>query len=432
MFGFNFVDRFDLPNIVRVNWDAAGGGANFTLVPPSSNIIMNGTIAVTNYEIQLVESDGAPRRSAINNYNANLNFSYFGANNQLDYGFEFNGFNTDFQFRNFVGVTFTQRDFTTELSGYFKYKQKIRNLIIEPGFRIQYYASQPALSLEPRFGLKYNISDRVRFKAGGGLYSQNLISTVNDQDIVNFFIGFLAGPEEQLFRPGTREATSDRLQRSLHGVAGFEIDLRDNLELNIEPYYKGFTQLININRSKLSEQDPDFITETGEAYGIDFSIRYETPKAYVWLTYSLGRVTRDDGEEVYPTVFDRRHNVNFLTTYNFGEDKSWEASARWNLGSGFPFTLTQGFFQSVNFDDLLFTDILTGNNDLGTILSDERNDGRLSFYHRLDVSLKKTIEFSKYSSLEVNLSVTNVYDRENIFFVDRVTNNRVNQTTNFT
>ena len=428
LFGFNFADRFNLLDVVRVNWDARGGGANFRLVPPSSNIILNGTASFTSYEIALQQSDGAPRSSAIDNYNINLNFTYFGLNNQLDYGFEFNGFNTDFQFQNFIGLSFEQRDFTTELSGYVKYKQKIGNLIIEPGFRIQYYASQPALSLEPRVGLKFNATDNLRFKAGAGLYSQNLISTVNEQDIINFFIGFLAGPEERLFKPGsTTEFTDDRLQRSAHAVAGVEIDLTDNIELNVEPYYKRFTQLININRNKLSEQDPDFATETGDAYGIDFSLRYENKSAYIWLTYSLGRVTRDDGFQVYPTVFDRRHNINFLTTYAFGESKSWEASARWNMGSGFPFTLTQGFYQNVPFDDFLLTDILTGNYDLGTILSEDRNDGRLSFYHRLDVSLKKTIEFSKNSRLETTLSVTNAYNRENIFFIDRITNSRVNQ-----
>jgi hypothetical protein len=427
LFGFNFVDRFDLLGVVNVNWDSFGAGANFTLVPPSSNIVMNGTVAFSSYEIGLIQSDGAPRISGINSYNANLNFSYYGLRNQVDYGFEFNGFNTDFQFRNLVGLTFSQRDFTTELSGYIKYKQRLGNLILEPGVRLQYYASQSTLSFEPRFGMKLNITDGIRFKAAGGLYSQNLISTVNELDVVNFFVGFLAGPEETIFKPGTREPTKDRLQRSLHGVAGLEIDVSDNIEVNIEPYYKGFTQLISINRNKLSEQDPDFITETGDAYGIDFSVRYENKNAYVWLTYSLGRVTRDDGEQVYPTIFDRRHNINFLATYTFGENRTWEASARWNMGSGFPFTLTQGFYQDVSFEDFIFTDVLTGNFDLNTILSDQRNDGRLSYYHRLDVSLKKTFEFSRDLKLESILSVTNVYDRDNIFFIDRITNNRVNQ-----
>lgn len=427
VFGFNFSDRFDFVGLAKLNWDSWGVGANFTLIPPRSNIIMDGTAAISDYKVVLDEGDGNPRLSSINSYSAILNFTYFGADSQINYGFEFNGFNTNFEFRNIFGVTFRQEDFTTELAGYMKYKYTIGDLILEPGLRIQYYASQNKMSFEPRFGLKYNATEYLRFKAAGGLYSQNLISTVNEQDIVNFFVGFLAGPEERLLKPGSNEPASDRLQRSMHGVAGVEVDLLPNLSLNVEPYYKRFNQLIQINRNKLTADDPDFVTETGEAYGIDFSVRYEDRQVYLWATYSLAYVNRDDGEQVYPTIFDRRHNVNLLGTYSFGKNLSWEASVRWNLGSGFPFTTTQGFYQSNNFTDLLTTDVLTGNNNLGTILSDDRNDGRLSYYHRMDVSLKKSISFSKYAGMEIVASVTNAYNRENIFYVDRVTNNRVNQ-----
>lgn len=427
LFGFNFTDNFNFVGLAKLNWNTFGAGANFTLVPPLSNVVMDGTVAYSKYDIMLTEADGKPRSSGITSYSAILNFTYFGNRTQLNYGFEFTGFNTDFNFVNPIGITFKQKDFTTELAGYLKYKQKLGDFIFEPGLRMHYYASQAKMSVEPRIGLKYNITDNLRFKFAGGFYSQNLISSVNEFDVVNFFVGFLAGPEETLYEPGTRTETNSRLQKSIHAITGLEIDVNDRLQLNIEPYYKNFTQLININRNKLSELDPNFTTETGKAYGIDLSAKYEYKDLYVWITYSLASVNRDDGEQVYPTVFDRRHNVNFLTTYNFGKKKAWEASLRWNFGSGFPFTQTQGFYQQNPYSDLLLTDILTGNYQLGTILTDERNGGRLSYYHRLDASLKRTFTFSKNSSLEAVLSVTNVYNRENIFYVDRISNNRVNQ-----
>lgn len=427
LFGFNFVDRFNFAGIVDLGWDSFGAGMNFTLVPPRSNFIMDGTIAYSDYDITLIESDGDPRNSQISNTSVALNFTYFGYKKEVKYGFEFNGFNTDFSFKNSLGVTSEQKGFTTELSGYVKYKQEIGNLIIEPGLRLQIYASQSTVLPEPRLGIKYNITDFLRFKAAGGFYSQNLISTVNDLDVVNFFVGFLAGPEEALFEPNSTTKTDNNLQRAIHGVAGFEADVTDRIEVNVEPYYKRFTQLININRNKIDGTDPDFVTETGDAYGIDFSVRYEGQKAYIWATYSLSYVNRDDGLQEYPTIFDRRHNVNFLGTYTFGADNAWEASIRWNLGSGFPFTQTQGFYENVSFEDIIFTDILTGNFDLETLLSDELNGGRLSFYHRLDGSLKRTFKFSKNTHLDIIASVTNIYDRDNIFFVDRVSNNRVDQ-----
>ena len=253
-------------------------------------MVIGGTIAFSNYDIGLQEGDDDPRLSGIASYSAGLDFTYFERDNELKYGFEFSGFNTDFTFVNPFGITFQQRDFTSELSAFIKYKMKFNRLVLEPSFRFQFYASQPKLSLEPRFGMKYNITDWMRFKAAGGLYSQNLVSTVNEEDIVNLFVGFLAGPEETIFRPGTRERTKDRLQRSIHAVAGFEFDLTDRIELNVEPYYKRFTQLININRNKLTEEDPEFTTETGNAYGLDFLVKYTSPQIYFWLAYSLGYV----------------------------------------------------------------------------------------------------------------------------------------------
>ena len=55
----------------------------------------------------------------------------------------------------------------------------------------------------------------------------------------------------------------------------------------------------------------------------------------------------------------------------------------------------------------------------------KRNRGRLPYYHRLDVSLKKTIDLSKYSDLEIVASATNAYDRANIFYFDRIRSSRV-------
>ena len=70
---------------------------------------------------------------------------------------------------------------------------------------------------------------------------------------------------------------------------------------------------------------------------------------------------------------------------------------------------------------------MTSNPTLGIIYSGKRNGGRLPDYHRLDLSLKKVITFSKYVKLDVVASATNAYNRDNIFYFDRVSYERVNQ-----
>ena len=79
------------------------------------------------------------------------------------------------------------------------------------------------------------------------------------------------------------------------------------------------------------------------------------------------------------------------------------------------------------FVDGLGTDVYSGQGDLGILYSDVRNGGRLPYYHRLDISLKRLFKFSKRSSMEVTASATNMYDRQNIFYFDRVRYQRVNQ-----
>ena len=428
LFGINFRDGFDFAGLARLNWVTSGGGTRFVLVPQNSNILLDGALSYTTYQLELQEPAEAPRSSGVNAYSAQLNFTYSGNRQQLNYGFEFSGFSTDFRFRNPFGVNFAQRDFTSEIAGYFKYRYNFEKLILEPGFRLHFYASQSRISPEPRISLKYNALPWLRFKAAGGMYSQNLLSTVNDLDVVNFFVGFLAGPEQTIYQPGTRTPVNNRLQQAGHAVAGVEIEPSGRITLEAEAYWKSFSQLIQVNRNKLSGSDPDFSIETGDAAGVDFSFKYQGPAVYLWAAYSLARTFRDDGQQEYPTVFDRRHNLNLLGVHNFGAERRWEAGFRWNLGSGFPFTQTQGFFQEVPFArDLLRTDVRTGNFPVGIILSDTRNGGRLPYYHRLDVSLKYTLPTGPRSSLECNASVTNVYNRPNVFYVDRVTNQRVNQ-----
>ncbi len=428
-FGFNFQDKVAFNDLANYEWNTLGGGMNFNLLPKGSPTIITGRIGFSDYQsVTSNVNDSAPRSSGISGFNFDLKFTSFGKKSEVNYGLGVNGFKTTFNFLNRFGITIDQQENTTEINSFVKYKHQFGNLIVEPGVRINFYASLNTFSPEGRLGLKYNLTDYLRLKLAGGIYSQNLTSTVNDRDIVNLFVGFLSGPEQIIYKPNSTEKADHHLQKAWHAIGGLEIDLGDNIELNVEPYLKDFTQLINLNRNKQTVQEPEFVTETGLAKGLDFSLKYQSPSWYIWSTYSLGKVTRNDGLQTYATNFDRRHNVNFLATYSFGHDKSWEASMRWNFGTGFPFTRTQGFYQLIDINKQgIDFDYLKTNGDLGIIYSSQRNDGRLPTYHRLDLSIKKTIKFMKHASLDITAGVTNVYNRQNIFYFDRVQYKRVNQ-----
>ena len=392
-------------------------------------MLIGGSLTASNYNISLQEADPTPRTSGINSFAGGLDFTVFGRQSELKYGVEISGFTTDLGFRNPLGFDFKQNENTTELAGYIRYRRTFNKLVIEPSLHIHNYNALGETTFEPRFAAKLNASDKFRFKFSGGLFSQNLISTVSEKDIVNLFVGYLSGPEEKLLNPDRTANVSSKLQKAMHIIGGFEIDLSKRWDLNIEGYYKKFNQLIDINRTKSKFTDPNYITETGDAYGIDFSTKYADKHWSIWGTFSHAYVTRFDGDTktTYPTNFDRRNNMNIVLTYAFGENNSWEASMRWNYGSGFPFTQTVGFYTKYPFTEGVNTNVLTGNPDLGIIYSSKRNGGRLPDYHRLDMSVKKAIKFTKYVGLDVVASATNVYNRDNIFYFDRLSYKRVNQ-----
>jgi len=436
LFGFKFSDNVSYQGLSNLGWDSYGIGANLAVVPSGSTVMIKANMSYSDYTISLQTLDNLPSTSGIKGFNGGLDFLYFLGKNQFVWGLEVSGFNTNFNFYNSVGRLLTQFENTTELGVYLKYKWNLGNLLIEPGFRAQYYASMSEVSPEPRLGLKYNINEFLRFKLAAGIYSQNLVAANSDRDVVNLFYGFLSG---DLNLPETFKGKdiTHKLQKSEHLIAGFEVDITNKIDLNIEGYLKNFSQLSTINRNKVYDDNyinndkpdylkKDFLIETGYAYGIDMLLKYDQKKLYVWFVYSLGWVKRDDGVQIYNPHYDRRHNVNLVATYKFGKKESWNVSARWNLGSGFPFTQTAGFYEETDLYNSLNYPYWQSNGSLGIIYGD-LNTGRLPYYHRLDVTLNKVISFSQNSKLEINFSITNVYNRQNIFYFDRVDYNRVDQ-----
>lgn len=436
LFGFNFNDRVNFRQIADIGWNSLGLGANFVLIPEGSTSLISGTMAYSDYQAEQTEADGAPRQSGITGFNGNINITQFLGTDEVVYGVDVVGFSTNFRFTNPGGLILSQDANTTELAAYAKYKYLTEKLVLEPGFRIHAYSSLGEVSLEPRLGAKYNLTKKLRLKFAGGVYSQNLISAQSDRDIVNLFYGFLSGPDNLPRTFDGAEVTS-KLQKARHAIAGAEIDLGRHLEFNVETYIKDFNQLTNINRDKIYDDieefadKPDFlkkdyIIERGQAYGFDFRLKYDRKRFYAWATYSWTYVDRFDGIRTYNPSFDRRHNINLVSTYTFGKDLNWELSGRWNFGSGFPFTQTQGFHPNINVDNGINTDFLSQNGGLGIVYADF-NQGRLPTYHRLDVSVRHTYAISDRSELDFNFSVSNMYNRQNIFYFDRVRFSRVNQ-----
>ena len=447
VFGFRHTDNVNFEFPANIGWESIGGGGDFQLLPSGAGAIVSGGFAYSSYQTSLAQqSDSFPRRSSIVGFNGNLQVDYiFNSIDEFTFGTSFLGFSTDYVFTNAAGLRPSQQASNTEAAIFFNYKKvfqeerpsgrKFERAVLEPGLHFHYYNNQPGVRVEPRLRGKLNLN-RVSLSFGTGIYSQNLLSAISDRDVVQLFQGFLSAPDNLQDRIKT-----STLQTAWHGLLGVQVELVPNLSTTVEGWYKNFTQLTNTNRDAQFPSDPDFITETGEAYGLDLILRYQKRNLYLYGTYGLARVTRNDRlsdpePRTYAPNFDRRHSINLVASYRAGAygliqeagrrlkpkfvTHRWELSLRWNLGSGFPFTQTQGYYEQLSFNQNGGqTDIATQNGQLGVILSDDLNAGRLPYYHRLDFSVKRRFVLRNAVLFEFDASAINIYNRQNLFFFDR-------------
>ncbi len=437
LFGFNFRDNVNFPGSTSYGWKQSGLGSRFTLIPEGKQSKIDGFITYSDYQIEQKELDNKPRSSSISGLNMGVVANSYNKKDEIKYGFEVNAFSTDFSIFNANNRQISQQEFTTELCGFGLYKWVRQRFTLEAGTRVQYYASLGNTSLEPRVSGKYLLTKKLIFKAAVGKYSQNLLSAFSDRDVVNLFYGFLSGPDN-LQKKFNGEEVKSRLQLARHAVAGFDYDINKYSEIGVEGFYKSFDQITNINREKLFDDDgnysvyserlkKDYIVESGNAYGADIRYKFDNVKrVYIWAVYSLTYVNRFDGLNSYSPHWDRRHNANFVMDYVLDKNNRWSANLRWNFGSGFPFTQTQGFYEKFDFQNGPSTNYAQTNGQLG-ILYAGFNEGRLPTYHRLDGSVRYNFKPKNNFKSYIVFSVTNIYNRKNIFYFDRVNYTRVNQ-----
>ena len=458
LFAFNFDVHAQLlndssnavnPVVANYHWKATGAGATFVITPGNSAALIDGKFAISNYNITLgneqvvIPQDTMPRSSQIGGFQAAINFTYFLPNySQLKYGVDVSGTNTSLNYYSSNGFITAENQQGTVAALYFLYRKDFSNtFILEPSIRFQYYSELNKLSPEPRLGIKYNISDNVRLKFAAGIYSQDIISTKSDQDIVNLFTGFLLSPNESIPNASGNYVQSN-LQTAYHGVGGIEVDV-NKVELNFEPWVKYFGQVNELNndyspgksgtQSQQRIYNSSFIAATGLAYGADVSAKYSYQRVYLWgaVGYQDVTYTSVDAQgniQTYPTPFDTRFNANVVAAYTLGKKKDWDVSFRFNIHAPFPFTQTQGFYENgVISSTSLAPNPNTANPPIGIAYANQINGGRLSWYHRLDFSVKKRFKLSNKSNLDATFAIINVYDRQNVFYVNRITNQVIYQ-----
>jgi hypothetical protein len=307
----------------------------------------------------------------------------------------------------------TYSDFGANFDFYAKYKfLRFENLGLEVGVRIcpVTLTVLPSQLLFPNVSLTYRIIPELAFKAAWGIYKQEIMAYTDDNDVVSIFEPYLIIPD--YLSPS----------KAVHYMAGFDINLSPFFSMQIESYYKSLLHIVDINQNKVFASDPDLISTNGESYGLEYTAKYSDEKLFASVGYTLAWAFMGiDAVRYYPR-YDSRHQIDLLVGWDFGS--GWKVSAMWTLNTGRPYTQSTGFYDKTYIENF-WDQFLTLEPAKAYALLDGKNAARLPVYHRLDMSASKEFVLF-FIKMTLEADIMNVYNRQNIFYFDRSTGERIN------
>ncbi len=417
VFGFFSGDKiaYDDPTRENYNWKSNLIGFEWLQiydVPVYSRI----AVSLSQFDGQVIPNSTTikPMKNLIDDFNVSVDFNLVSdSKDEISLGLNLKVLDTQLLSQNTVGAVTNISRFSGNFSLYGKYKLlRFDNFGLDAGARINVSGLTRSGSLvpEPRISLNYRFLPFVSFKAAWGIYLQE-VSTVSDEDeVISFF-------EPWIIIPGYLDPS-----KGTQYSAGFDIDISQSINFSIEGYYKLTKNLPIINTKKYYDFENDLVSGTGESYGWEFLLKYANYPFAFTGSYALSWAYKEVDDYLYYPKYDSRNALNLSIEYSLGG--GWITSAVWAYSSGLPFTQLMGYYDKIYLTNLFDPWYQSGNTNPYLILGDQ-NLGRLPSYHRLDFSISKLTEIYGLKT-EIDFSVINVYDRENIFYFNRDTGEQVN------
>ena len=291
-------------------------------------------------------------------------------------------------------------------------------LRVTPGLRLTSVLKIGDVSLEPRLRAVFE-RGLHRLTAAAGLYSQPLVGLNDRRDATSVFTAFTLAPR-------------GRMMRSASLVGGYGVRPMPWLETSVEGYVTRLRDLSVGRWSAVPELTTHLVNADGTASGFDLRAEARTTSGF-FASASLGwaRVSYDASDDEYDLWYgaetlryhpphDRR--VQASTVINVPV-LGFDVAARWQFGSGTPFSRALGF--DVYAPTIQGNDVYTQPGS-PRVIYERPYTGRLPAYHRLDVTLQRAFPIGK-TTLTAQAGVINAYDRRNLFAFDVFTLQRVDQ-----
>lgn len=327
--------------------------------------------------------------------------------------------NMDYKLSELFGDLSNGSDGLFRVSGYFEAALPVgNNLEVRPGLVL---TVSPRPGVEPRLRASWQPFGQSsgRLEGALGLYRQYVVGISDMRDVSSVFVAWMAAPD-------------GKPAQALHAILGWQQTLGSGFHVSLEGYYKRLSDIPVPVLRGVAQFTTTLGRANGRVYGADTRLEYTSPRFYGFLGYGYSSTLYEASQEQFATWFgrpvlsyhpphDRRHQINALASLDLGD---YRLSARWQLGSGLPFTTPMGFDEAFDFTRGL-PDVHAG---LGTtrMVLNQPFTGRLPWVHRLDVSIERSFDLS-FGNLVVQAGAINAYDRRNMFFYDLYTGRRLDQ-----
>ena len=252
--------------------------------------------------------------------------------------------------------------------------------------------------VEPRLSMRFQVAKSTSIKASYTLNYQYLhqvaLATISLPTDVWM-------PSTEIVKPQVGHQVSLGVYQNFH---------HNMFESYADFYYKHMNNLVEycdgINIQDITRNaDQMYTFGKGWSYGVELFVKKATGRFTGFIGYTLSFTQRKfpelNGGKPFYAKYDRRHDVSINLCYEILPNKL-NVSAVWVFASGNTMTIPVGYY-------FLAGSIVTEYSD--------RNAYRLPPYHRLDLSLNWTICKRRHFETSLNVSVYNVYNRKNPFFI---------------
>lgn len=260
----------------------------------------------------------------------------------------------------------------------------------------------------PRLSLRYLLNETSSLKASYSRTYQylHLVSTSNAGLPTDVWL-----PVDNNIRPRVADQVALGYFKDFSGAT---------YRFSAEAYYKKLYNVLDyIDNADIflnKNIETQINSGDGQAYGVEVSIEKKKGKLTGWLNYTWSKATQQvagiSQGQVYAPVYDRRHNLSLVASYQLS--KRWSLSANYAYMTGTRVTVPEGTYAS--------------NYGIVTYYSG-RNNFKLPAFHQLDLNAtlkskaRKKQDQRRWQS-EWVFGVTNAYNQKNSFalFYNRAKN----------